>query len=320
MRVPARLAAIVVVLGVVNACAFTVRSTLGHLPTRVEMRQLWSEPADLDARDLFYGIGGAALAPEPLVPFTYKSQDRTGASPKLEVRDAEGVTWNVKLGREAQPEVVVSRLAWAVGFHQPPTYFVSRWRMQGGPYEGLQAGGRFRPKLATLKTTGEWPWARNPFVGTRELKGLFVLMVMVNNWDLKGVQNKIYQSAWEARGVGTWFVVRDLGQSLGRTAWVTLGTCNDLDGFEREGFIKEVRDGEVVFHYRGAWRESHLKRGVTPADVVWIAERLDRLTPTQWSDAFRAGGYSENHAQRYIARLRQKVADGLALRSTVESR
>jgi hypothetical protein len=31
----------------------------------------------------------------------------------------------------------------------------------------------------------------------------------------------------------------------------------------------------------------------------------------QWSDAFRAAGYNETDTQRYVARLRQKVEDGL---------
>jgi len=46
-------------------------------------------------------------------------------------------------------------------------------------------------------------------------------------------------------------------------------------------------------------------------------ERLDRLTPEQWKDAFRAAGYTESDGDRYIARLRQKVADGLAVREHI---
>jgi hypothetical protein len=38
------------------------------------------------------------------------------------------------------------------------------------------------------------------------------------------------------------------------------------------------------------------------------------LSPDQWKDAFRAAGYSESDGDRFIARLRQRVADGLALR------
>jgi len=92
-----------------------------------------------------------------------------------------------------------------------------------------------------------------------------------------------------------------------------LSSKSNIDDFERERFIHSVRDGQVRFHYRGAWREPSLKRGVTPSDVRWISERLARLTAEQWSDAFRAAGYSEPDARRYVIRLRQKVSEGLAL-------
>jgi hypothetical protein len=76
-----------------------------------------------------------------------------------------------------------------------------------------------------------------------------------------------------------------------------------------------VHDGQVRFHYRGAWREPSLKRGVSPADVRWISARLARLSPAQWSDAFRAAGYSDADADRYVVRLRQKVEEGLGVAS-----
>jgi hypothetical protein len=52
---------------------------------------------------------------------------------------------------------------------------------------------------------------------------------------------------------------------------------------------------------------------VTAADVRWICEKLERLTDAQWQDAFRAGGYAPEVANRYIRRLDQKIKEGLAL-------
>ena len=109
------------------------------------------------------------------------------------------------------------------------------------------------------------------------------------------------------------YVVRDLGAALGNTRWFFPGSKSNLDDFERERFIHSVDDGKVRFHYHGAWREPHLKRGVTPSDVRWISERLARLTATQWSDAFRAAGYTDGDTQRFVVRLRQKVDEGLAV-------
>ena len=108
----------------------------------------------------------------------------------------------------------------------------------------------------------------------------------------------------------------DVRDAQGRLWSVKLGLeaqseVDNVDDFERERFIHSVRDGHVRFHYRGAWREPHLKRGVTPADVRWISERLARLTAEQWDDAFRAAGYTETEAAQYVVRLRQKVTEGL---------
>ena len=52
---------------------------------------------------------------------------------------------------------------------------------------------------------------------------------------------------------------------------------------------------------------------VTPADVVWACELLARLEDRQWADAFRAGGYAPEASARFIAKLKEKVAQGLAL-------
>ena len=136
-------------------------------------------------------------------------------------------------------------------------------------------------------------------------------MVMVNNWDLKTQQNKLYELTGDGAGRLRRYAVRDLGASLGGTRWLFPGSKNNVEDFEQERFIESVHDGEVRFHYRGGWRERSLKRGVSTANVRWIAERLARLSPAQWSDAFRAAGYSESDAQRYVQRLRQKVDDGL---------
>jgi hypothetical protein len=44
-----------------------------------------------------------------------------------------------------------------------------------------------------------------------------------------------------------------------------------------------------------------------------MSQLLSRLTPKQWSDAFEAGGFSDEEAARYISRLEQKIAEGLTL-------
>ena len=45
----------------------------------------------------------------------------------------DGVEWSVKLGPEAHTEVVLSRVLSAVGYHQPPVYYLPAWQLGGGP-------------------------------------------------------------------------------------------------------------------------------------------------------------------------------------------
>ena len=68
----------------------------------------------------------------------------------------------------------------------------------------------------------------------------------------------------------------------------------------------------VQFDYRG--RHRVLFQNITPADVRWICTQLSRLTDAQWHDAFRAGGFAMPIADRFIVRMKQKIAEGLALK------
>ena len=283
----------------------------GAAPSADALADLWIEPADLEQRNLLYGAGGAEAVPDPDARYTFLSRDTTGFSHGYDVRDPQGRKWSVKLGPEAQTEVVVSRLIWAVGFHQPPTYYLMKWILVEGKTVTTQAAARFRLEAPGVKKDGPWAWDANPFVGTPPLSGLYVLMVMVDNWDLKTSNNVIYQLTEEHDGASRWYIVKDLGASLGANRALIHGTRNDLPGFEKEPFITSAKNGRVEFnHFHGAWKN----KNVTAAEVKWISERLARLSPDQWKDVFRAAGYGESDGDRYIARLRQKVADGLALR------
>src|SRR3979490_2860123 len=77
---------------------------------------LWRNPVDIKFRDLYYGPGGKAHQPQPQGTFTFDKEDVKGATPKFDVVDQDRIRWRVKLGEEARPEVVASRLLWAVGY------------------------------------------------------------------------------------------------------------------------------------------------------------------------------------------------------------
>ena len=322
----ARVVGVIAVLVLLGAgCARQLQQVQTTPSTPPNLAELWQDPLDLEARDLFYGPGGSRLAPVD-VDFRFVAQDTGGWSGGFDVTDATGVEWSVKLGLEAQPEVVTSRVLWAIGFHQPPIYYLERWNLTGEK-NGPQPAGRFRPKLKGQRVTGDWSWYENPFVGSAPYRGLVVANLVLNNWDWKTSNNKIYEIDQAEGGVKRWFVVRDVGASLGRTSyprmltWFRLrgfgqGTRNDLPGFESQGFIRSIDEqSRITFDYRGIYRD--VIESVTPADVRWACQLLSRLSEAQWRDAFRAAHYDEPSTTRYIAKLRQKIAEGLNVEERV---
>src|SRR5687768_14210733 len=196
--------------GAVSCGGRTVQATVAN-PSAVDTTPLWSEPVDLERRDLLAGPLGD-MAPAAGSAFTFVKADTTGFSPGYDVRDASGMTWSVKLGSEAQTEVVASRILWAIGFHQAPTYYVTSWTMAGGP-QGTPGAARFRPELPDRKVAGEWDWRENEFEQTQPFKGLIVANLMLNNWDWKASNNKVYEITDRDGRVTRHYVVRDLGAS-----------------------------------------------------------------------------------------------------------
>ena len=281
--------------------------------------ELWQEPDDLARRNLYDGPGGKETMPRGTT-FTFVARDTGGWSPGFDVRDSDGLAWSVKLGPEAQSEVVASRILWAMGFHQPPTYYLEQWTLTGAD-SGPQPAARFRPSLSGQKVAGDWSWYENPFVGTRPFGGLVVANLILNSWDWKTSNNKVYELSEPRDGVRRWFVVRDLGASLGKTTYPTLlkwfrlrgfgqGTRNDLAGFEEQGFIVGVdEEFQPEFDYRGIYRD--VIGTVRLADVKWACALLSRLSDEQWTDAFRAGGYNPKKTRRYVAKIKAKIAQGL---------
>ena len=281
-------------------------------PPPEQLSQLWVDPGDTP-RDLFWGIGGEQLAPPREAPYELIARDDRGFSTSFDVKGPDGVEWSAKIGPEAQTEVVVSRLLWGLGYHQPPIYYLPSWNLALPKGESKrESEARFRPKLPQLKVAKEpWRWADNALLGAREFRGLLVTLLMFNSTDLKDDNNVIYEVSEPWRGGPRWFVVRDLGAALGETGKLD-PRRNWLAGFEKQAFITQVTDTSVRFDYTG--RHQELLTMISPGDVRWAAGRLRQLTDQQWRDAFRSGNYSEADSARYVARIREKIEDGLALR------
>ena len=281
-------------------------------PSPDQIKELWIDPGN-QPRDLLWGVGGQKYAPAPDAVYTFEARDDVGFSSSYDVRDPQGVEWSAKIGPESQSEVVLSRVLWGLGYHQPPVYYLPSWKLERDGHVRIESEARFRPKLPQLERLKEyWWWQQNPFVGTHELSGLLVVLAMFNSTDLKNDNNSIYKLTEPWEGADRWFVVRDLGASLGETGKL-FPRRNWLDGFEKHGFITAIDGARVEFDYVG--RHQELLSMIHPPDVQWAAQRMQRITDTQWRDAFRAANYADADAQRFIRRLKQKIDDGLALRA-----
>ena len=291
---------------------------------------LWSDPGQGGRRDLFYGSGGKDH--EPHGPFTFVKEDLDGTNPKFVVRDAKGSKWKVKLGLEARPETVASRLVWAVGYYTADDYFLRDMRIAGMPaklHRGqklIGPGGAVNNVRLKREPDGEkkldaWQWDKDPFTGSREWNGLRVMMAVVNNWDLKDENNAVYRA--DSQRI---FMVSDLGAtfgSAGRT-WPRDRAKDNLNSFDRSKFIRKISAETVDFqtparptfvylvnpkeYFRRVHLE-HLGKNVPRADAKWIGQLLAGLSADQLRDAFRAGGYSPAETAAFLKVLQTRISE-----------
>ena len=310
------------------------------------MHELWTPPDDVAAQDMTYGPWGKAYAPDASKPFIYDHAKTHGVSPGFEAKDEEGRQWSVKFGDEGHVEVVLSRVLSAVGYHQPPVYYVDHFKITDTKGTHDQGGARFRPKLKELKERGDWAWQQNPFVGTDPYQGLLVIMMLFNSTDLKNDNNTLYEfkpdedklqkrsklqkgstpqegskgqkGKGQDEGKGQkgkghddeekWYVVRDLGSALGETGRLD-PQRNDPVLFAKLAFINGVHDRSVEFNYHGFHQELY-SHTITPENVRWGCELVGRLTDQQWHDVFASSGYEPDAADSFIAAIKKRIDEG----------
>jgi hypothetical protein len=295
-------------------CAPAIRPTMP--PSDAPLASLWTQPANLPDRDVFNGPWGAKRAPDPRDTYRLVEVKRSGINPGLSVRDSLGRKWSVKQApsngepSEGPIEVVLSRVLSAIGYHQPPVYYLASFTLADDWGAHVEPGGRFRLHEKTLKDKGTWSWQQNPFVGLPPYQGLLAILMMFNSSDMKNGNNTLYEHR-TGDLVEPWYVVRDIGTALGDTGRFA-PRRGDPDVFERQPFILGLEDGFVLFNYHG-WHQELVRSRITPADVSWASALLSRLSDRQWHDAFRAGGYAPDVANRFINTLHARITQGQQL-------
>jgi hypothetical protein len=274
---------------------------------------LWRDPGDIGARNLLLGAGGEEMKPD-ISNVTFVKDEVGGYSAGFRVRDGAGNTWVAKLGKEAQPETAASRFVWAVGYVSEIHYLFPCVHIKGAPDKKVErcegkgfANVRFEARPKGFKRQGTtWSWANNPFAGTKELKGLIVMMAFLNNWDLKDDNNKlIYVPGSDGAQGEIHYILSDLGATFGKTGGFMSRSRNDPEDYAKSKFIEGVEGGRVKFAYSG--KNSDLFKDITVEQAKWVGDLLSRLSDQQLTDAFRAGNFTPEETQILVTAARVRI-------------
>jgi hypothetical protein len=305
----------------IQAIAIVAIATLGLLPVALQAQKdngpkapkpipsdahavLWQEPTDITSRDLFLGPGGDSMKPD-LSHVVFVRDETKSFSKKYRVKDGAGNEWVVKIGPEAQPETAATRLVWAAGYYADITYLAPHVHIEGkGDYDNV----RFEARGHDIKRLDQrWDWQKNPFVGTRELAGLKVLMALMNNWDIQNHNNNVLLVDDRATGAKVAeYIDTDLGASFAKEGNILGHTRGRPDQYVSDAkFVRGVKNGKVEFDYHG--KNQNLLKDITVEQAKWIGSILSQLSDQQISDAFRAANYSPDEIQSLTRVVRARI-------------
>src|SRR5215216_1951255 len=205
---------------------------------------LWQSPSNIASLDLYLGSGGEAMKPD-LSKITFIKEETGGYSKKYRVRDGSGRVWVAKISKESQPEVASTRLVWAVGYKTETCYLVPQVTIEGkGTFENV----KFEARPEGVKRLDIWKWDSNPFVGTREFQGLKVMMILLENWDIKDDNNKVLLVRNNETGKNELrYIISDLGATFGKTGNFVTRSRNKPEDFIKAKFINEVKGSNIDF-------------------------------------------------------------------------
>lgn len=276
---------------------------------------LWRDPGDVSSRNLLSGPGSDNLKPD-LSKITYIRDEQTGYSVKYHVKDGAGKSWVVKVGNEARPETAAVRLVWAVGYVSEINYLVpcvhipnaAKPRKDVPRCEGDGfADARFEARPDDVKRLEPWSWKENPFTGTKELKGLAVMMALLNNWDLKDENNMVISVKGAGGESELQYIISDLGATFGKTGGGITHSRNEPENYAKSKFIDGVQGNRLRFAYSG--KSQFLFDSITVEDARWIAGLLARLTDQQIGDAFRAADFKPDEQQVLASAVRARISE-----------
>lgn len=295
---------------------------------------LWQDPGNVESLDLVWGVGGEGDQPRP--PFQFVEESLSGTTPKVKVKDAKGTEWVVKFGEEAKPSAFATRLAWACGYNVEVEYLIARGRITGVhglkraaawlQKDGAFSNGRFqlRSDHPRFITDHNWAWTSNPFLGTPELNGLKILVMLLSSWDTKDARDLTASNEVDsnlaifeepgATGPRYLYFISDWGASLGKWGGISTRSKSDCKGYAAQtpDFAQGSENGLVRWGYVGKHNEDIVKN-IRVTDVQWLVQYLGRITDDQLRRGLAASGDTPQEMECYLHSIRQRISQLQAL-------
>ena len=146
-------------------------------------------------------------------------------------------------------------------------------------------------------------------------------MAVMNNWDLKDINNAVYATKGESPEMR--YLISDLGASFGSTG-LSSGLKGDPNAYCKSKWIKSISSEFVDFNVPSApgfnyyivlpemgrrmsllWLGHHIPR----ANARWMGNQLARLSHEQVRDAFRAGGYTPAQVEELSKVVERRISE-----------
>jgi hypothetical protein len=229
----------------------------------------------------------------------------------------------VKFGGENHSDIFASRLLYAMGYVTEPNFFVVGGVISGvhdlkraKPFIGKNgafnyARFKLRDKKMLAHVDGkDWSWEDNPFVGTKELAGLKILLMLTSNWDAKdardgeGSNTAIYAKPGANQ---LYYTFTDWGATMGR--W---GGFFERDKWNPAGYREQSKSfargtaDHIEWGYRGKHGDD-IMSGVGVDDVRWLLKYLSPVTDNELRAALRASGATNADIESYTQSIRERI-------------
>jgi hypothetical protein len=147
-----------------------------------------ARPEDIEQRNLLNGRRRRRNETRHQPSDFYRRKDWRLVDRSIGSATPKATNGSLRLAKKPSQTRQANRLLWALGYETEIAYLIPKLKIEGkGEYENVRLEAR--PK--DVKRSGNWMWENNPFIERARVQGPQILMVMINNWDMKDDNNEI---------------------------------------------------------------------------------------------------------------------------------